>query len=358
MWSRGPFLARCPTLRRSLLGLGVVDGASLAALLGPARLVAKKSRGGCFSYSEDDADAARRDVGAEKLRSEFEALDAAAFVAACAAQPTSDARYYYTAPLLVDQAGWWDAFAPPTWPRRAALWAGGAGSTTQAHYDVADNVLGQRYGRKRVRCWPPSAHSALHVFPDAHPRARKAQALLNRAPAQGERFPLLASLGRPSVDVVLGPGDALAIPAFHFHHCEALDLSLSVNAFFPSAAAEKAAAVLATAMPGGGAPLRFCLDREGLGPPDLGGRLHASRYAPLAASYAALDFAPPLTRPPPRTGDAALERSDCVGALREAAGADHGDGVAEIALAHLLELWGMGLVGDAAALGPRLLVRD
>ena len=68
--------------------------------------------------------------------------------------------------------------------------------------------------------------------------------------------------------------------------------------------------------------------------------------------------APPPTRPPPRTGDAALERSDCVGALREAAGADHGDGVAEIALAHLLELWGMGLVGDAAALGPRLLVRD
>ncbi len=41
---------------------------------------------------------------------------------------------------------------------------------------VADNILCQINGRKRIRCWNPSAHKVLHVFPDTHPRARKAQA--------------------------------------------------------------------------------------------------------------------------------------------------------------------------------------
>jgi hypothetical protein len=171
----------------------------------------------------------------------------------------------------------------PIDPRGPSLWVGSEGSGTQAHYDVADNVIVQLHGTKRVRCYPPSAHEALHVFPDAHPRARKSQldfdrlvlgsgtaaaaaddddeddggsggGGVDRRPStpppssssfegegrrgggsssgeqgQGQggaggtlrrRFPGSAALGAPYLDVVLQPGDALSVPAFWFHHLE------------------------------------------------------------------------------------------------------------------------------------------
>lgn len=103
-------------------------------------------------------------------------------------------------------------------PRGPSLWMGSSGSGTQAHYDVADNVLVQLFGTKRVRCYHPHAAQALHVFPDAHPRARKSQ--VNFDKPDHDRFPHFASLGSPVLDVVLQPGDALRIPAFWFHHVE------------------------------------------------------------------------------------------------------------------------------------------
>ena len=56
-----------------------------------------------------------------------------------------------------------------------SVWIGGAGAVTQAHYDVAHNVFVQLHGTKRFTCWGPGAHVGLHVFPDAHPRARSSQ---------------------------------------------------------------------------------------------------------------------------------------------------------------------------------------
>ena len=79
----------------------------------------------------------------------------------------------------------------------------------------------QVHGRKRFRLWGPDAHAALQVFPDAHPRARKAQVLID------------STMGLPAaeLDVILEPGEALFIPAFWFHHVEALSPSVSVNVF-------------------------------------------------------------------------------------------------------------------------------
>ena len=110
-------------------------------------------------------------------------------------------------------------------PRGPSLWLATAGSGTQCHYDVADNVLVQLSGTKRVRCFPPGAGAKhLHVFPDAHPRARKAQVDFDRVPAEGDeaarRFPHFAAAPPPALDAVLRPGDAVAIPAFWFHHVE------------------------------------------------------------------------------------------------------------------------------------------
>lgn len=103
-------------------------------------------------------------------------------------------------------------------PRGPSLWMGSSGSATQAHYDVADNVIVQLFGSKRIRCYAPEQAAELYVFPDAHPRARKSQ--VNFDQPDYERFPQFASLSDPVIDVVLQPGDAIRIPAFWFHHVE------------------------------------------------------------------------------------------------------------------------------------------
>lgn len=143
----------------------------------------------------------------------------------------SDEHVYWTrpisevAPKLLERLSGYETIGPrPTRPRRfldprgPSLWMGTSGSGTQAHYDVADNVLVQLFGTKRVRCFRPEAFRALHVFPDAHPRARKAQVNIDQP--DHLRFPNFEHAQKPFLDVVLRPGEALEIPAFWFHHVE------------------------------------------------------------------------------------------------------------------------------------------
>ncbi|GFH59877.1 hypothetical protein CTEN210_16353 [Chaetoceros tenuissimus] len=103
-------------------------------------------------------------------------------------------------------------------PRGPSLWMGSSGSSTQAHYDVADNIIVQLYGTKRVRCYPPKAALDLYVYPDAHPRARKSQ--VNFDHPDLNLYPRFQNLSEPHIDVLLKAGDAMYIPAFWFHHLE------------------------------------------------------------------------------------------------------------------------------------------
>lgn len=119
-------------------------------------------------------------------------------------------------------------------PRGPSLWLGTSGSGTQCHYDVANNVILQLHGSKRVRVWRPSdGVYRLHTYPDAHPRARKSQVDLDinnddDNSSHRLRYPHYYCTNtpiQPILDVLLRPGDALYLPAFWFHHVE--------NGFFP-----------------------------------------------------------------------------------------------------------------------------
>ena len=137
-------------------------------------------------------------------------------------------------------------------------------------------------------------HHVLQVFPDAHPRARKSQVRISENTAAtttntggngiadsssssssgsgGEQH--LGGLWRdadgvagtesgtcasssssslvsnsipaPFIDVVLEAGDAIYIPAFWFHHCEAVGASASINVFSDSHAKLQAQMMLST----------------------------------------------------------------------------------------------------------------
>lgn len=113
-------------------------------------------------------------------------------------------------------------------PRGPSLWMGTSGSGTQCHYDVANNVILQLHGSKRVRVWRPSdGVYRLHTYPDAHPRSRKSQVDLDVDDDDDStlrwRYPHYYCTHtplRPTLDVILRPGDALYLPAFWFHHVE------------------------------------------------------------------------------------------------------------------------------------------
>jgi len=112
-------------------------------------------------------------------------------------------------------------------PRGPSLWMGSTGSVTQAHYDVADNIIVQLWGTKRIRIYSPTVAPQMHVFPDAHAKARKSQVYWEQEgdndkgnPVNLKRFPLFQQLSPPILDCILEPGDALYIPAFWFHHVE------------------------------------------------------------------------------------------------------------------------------------------
>eukprot|EP00941_MAST-03F_sp_MAST-3F-sp1_P002131 g2131.t1 len=125
-------------------------------------------------------------------------------------------------------------------PAYPSIWIGGNGSTTQCHYDVSNNFFSQLHGRKRFRIWSPEHHFDLCVFPDAHIKARKSQLFIDNC---------LDSIPEPMMDVVLAPGDSLIIPAFFFHHVEALEGGVSVNVFSESSAKLSAQAILAAPLP-------------------------------------------------------------------------------------------------------------
>ena len=156
----------------------------------------------------------------------------------------SDYHYYWTSPVasvatsLSNEFQWHkelhsSAYTDTTAlldPRGPSLWMGTSGSGTQCHYDVANNIIIQLCGTKRIRIYPPiMGVYNLHVFPDAHQKARKSQIDFDHVVTAGEddddmickRFPhYFDNIPQSTLDVTLQPGDAIYIPAFWFHHVE------------------------------------------------------------------------------------------------------------------------------------------
>ena len=118
-------------------------------------------------------------------------------------------------------------------PTRGIVWLGAGGTVTHAHYDASHNVFVQVVGRKHFALWPPTAHSALRLYPTRHTLHRQSSwASPPRADAAGPH-----ALGE---GVVLEEGDILYLPPFYAHHVTALsNLSISVAVWSESDAAKR-----------------------------------------------------------------------------------------------------------------------
>jgi Cupin-like domain len=174
------------------------------------------------------------------------------------------ATYTYVAADIADVGDWvWkylephsDWFAPESDPDASggpsaaaydrnmytSLWIGNAGSSTQAHIDLATNVFVQLHGCKDFVLFTPAAIPALRFFPFLHPLARKSQLELASQPSDSLSFHRKQSAitdafhasERYMSHVRVCAGDALFIPPMTVHHVHALEDSVSISFFAPS----------------------------------------------------------------------------------------------------------------------------
>lgn len=107
----------------------------------------------------------------------------------------------------------------------AYIWAGPTGSVTGMHSDDEDGALLNLAGCKRVRLFPPAASHGLY----RNSKFDSGTECCDVDTDDPEGFPLLASVRQMGWEVMLGPGDLLHIPRFHFHEVRTLQAAVSVN---------------------------------------------------------------------------------------------------------------------------------
>ena len=90
------------------------------------------------------------------------------------------------------------------------------------HFDVMDNVLLQFTGRKRVILFRPEDAVHLHMIGSASPITDIDDCI----------DPDFCAARARAIEVILEPGDALAIPALWPHNVTALEFSVAINVFW------------------------------------------------------------------------------------------------------------------------------
>ncbi len=111
------------------------------------------------------------------------------------------------------------------------LWMGPAQTVTPIHFDGADNLLVQVFGRKRLTLIPPEQSGCLY-----YPCLRLGH--VNYSPVDIEepdyaRFPRYK--GATPLEVTIEPGEMLFIPVRWWHHARSLTPSISLNFWWYSA---------------------------------------------------------------------------------------------------------------------------
>jgi cupin-like protein len=181
-----------------------------------------------FNYDPD------REVGEEASRYCYAQMDLVRAVSAVCQGGPGHEHYYLMQRSIPDEfPELLQDIKTPTWidyQRPAVnLWFGSAENVTPLHYDHTNNFFAQVYGRKRLTLFDPMQTDLLYPYPleasashvsfvdleqpdfGKYPRFRQARALAG----------------------VIGPGELLYLPAYWWHHVRSLQISISVNFWWP-----------------------------------------------------------------------------------------------------------------------------
>ena len=100
------------------------------------------------------------------------------------------------------------------------LWFGPKGTVTSLHVDPCNSMLGQIYGRKRIKLIPP--FDLENLYPQGGSFSEVDLGRIDYA-----KFPRMR--GVSILDVVIEPGEFLFTPVGWWHWVKSLDISISVS---------------------------------------------------------------------------------------------------------------------------------
>lgn len=109
------------------------------------------------------------------------------------------------------------------------LWFGSAENVTPLHYDHTNNFFAQVYGRKRLTLFDPMQTDLLYPYP-LEASASHVSFIDLEQPDFG-RYPRFRQVR--ALTGVIEPGELLYLPAYWWHHVRSLQVSISVNFWWP-----------------------------------------------------------------------------------------------------------------------------
>ena len=126
---------------------------------------------------------------------------------------------------LFEDLGDLEEFIDPKAPdaKRGMLWLGPAGTITQLHHDLTNNLMVQVVGRKIVKMISPLDTPKLYNHKHVYSRITDVDA----SDIDYAAYPLFKDA--TIVRVPLNPGDVLFIPIGWWHHVRSLDVSMTLT---------------------------------------------------------------------------------------------------------------------------------
>ena len=109
-------------------------------------------------------------------------------------------------------------------PYAQALFLGGSGSGTHAHYDLPDNVIVVLAGKKHIALFPPNHLSKLRPFPTLSPCVNMSSLVDDEIMAMHQN---LDPQHCPVIE--MNQGDALYVPSGWWHRVANFDFTCSVS---------------------------------------------------------------------------------------------------------------------------------
>ncbi len=139
-------------------------------------------------------------------------------------QERPQAIYLQSVPLADSVPGFGQHNAMPLDLPGAAprLWVGNR-LTVQTHFDLKENVAGVVAGRRRFTLFPPDQTPNLYPGPFEHTLAGPPVSMVRLEAPDLDAHPRFAEAQAQARVAELGPGDALYIPYFWWHHVESQD---------------------------------------------------------------------------------------------------------------------------------------